>query len=65
MNTYYGIRFHRPMWLFSPGVLSVPVHIGYQEPADSGRHGRLTNSSPPVSMARVADFATAFMDSQS
>ena len=35
MNTYYGIRFLRPAQLFSLGLLSVPPHISYQEPAGS------------------------------
>jgi hypothetical protein len=35
MNTYYGIRFLRPTQLFSLGLLSVPPHISYQEPAGS------------------------------
>jgi hypothetical protein len=65
MNTYYCIRFHRPTWLFSPGVLSVPVNIGYQEPAGSGRHGRLAISPPSVNMTRATDIPTAFMDNQS
>lgn len=58
MNTYYGIRFHRPTWL-------VPAHVGYQEPAGSRRHGRLAISPPSVNMTRVADIATEFMDNQS
>jgi hypothetical protein len=35
MHTYYRIRSLRPAWLFSRGLLSVPAHTGYQEPAGS------------------------------
>ena len=75
MNTYYGNRFLRPAQLFSLGLLSVPPHIGYQEPAGSPTRrragtGRSLFIAPCALREVTAGFgfvrlATASMDNQS